>query len=82
LQSIIDINREIKQRKWKSRVVNEVHDSLISEVAEDELDEYISVSRDVMTHRLREKWKWIAMDLKTETEYSPDSWHDKKAYNK
>lgn len=82
LQSIIDINREIKQRKWKSRVVNEVHDSLISEVAEDELDEYISVSRDVMTHRLREKWKWIAMDLKTETETSEISWHDKKAYSK
>jgi len=82
LQSIIDINREIKQRKWKSRVVNEVHDSLISEVAEDELDDYIAVSRDVMTNRLREKWKWIAMDLKTETETSEISWHDKKAYSK
>lgn len=82
LQSIIDVNREIKQREWKSRVIMEVHDSMLSEVAEDELDEYITVCQEIMTTRLREKWKWIIMDLKVETEVGVESWHDKKAYSK
>lgn len=80
LQSIIDINREIKRRNWKSRIVMEIHDSILSEVADDELDDYIALATEIMTTRLREKWKWIILDLKVEVETSDTSWYDKKGY--
>lgn len=80
LQSIIDIQREISSKKMRSRIFLEIHDSILALVPAEELHEYVSMSNDIMTTKLRQKWPWICLDLKTEVEVSNVSWADKQEY--
>lgn len=80
LQSIVDITDEIKKRKMKSELFLEIHDSVLAHVPANELHDYVAMSTDIMTTKLREKWPWLIIDLKTEVECSPVSWHDKVCY--
>lgn len=80
LQSIIDIQKEIEQRRMGSRVIMEIHDSILAEVPEHEVEEYVEMATEVMTHRLRAKWPWICLDLKVEVEIGRESWFDKISY--
>jgi len=80
LQAVIDVQAEAKRRGMRSRPILEIHDSMVSEVALDELDDYIAMSTRIMTTSLQAKWKWIIMDLKVEVEVGRDSWYDKTAY--
>lgn len=80
LQSIVDIGKEIKRRKMDSRMFLEIHDSLLAEVPACELHDYVAMATNIMTTKLRQKWPWIILDLKTEVECSPISWWDKVAY--
>ena len=80
LQAIIDIQAEIAKRKMRARTFLEIHDSLLALVPAEELHEYVAMSNEIMTTKLREKWPWICLRLKTEVELSNVSWADKKSY--
>lgn len=80
LQSIIDIQKHITRTGMRSKLVCEVHDSLIAEVPLDELDDFLEVSKYHMTTALSERWPWLNVDLKTEVEIGEESWHAKKAH--
>jgi hypothetical protein len=80
LQAIIDIQAEITKRKMRSRTFLEIHDSLLALVPAEELHDYVAMSNEIMTTKLREKWPWICLRLKTEVEVSNISWADKKPY--
>ena len=81
LQSIIDIQSEIARRKMKATPFLEIHDSLLSLVPAGEVHDYVAMSNEIMTSKLRAKWPWICLDLKTEVELSPISWADKESYD-
>jgi DNA polymerase-1 len=82
LKSIIELTKRILQRKMRSRLFCQIHDSLIAEVPREELDDYIEMANEVMTKWIRTQWPWIIVDLKTEVEVGEDSWASKKAYHK
>lgn len=81
LQSIIDIQSEIDRRGMQALLVMEIHDSLIAEVPENEVADYVALASKIMQTGLRARWPWIIMDLPVEVETSPVSWHDKTAYH-
>ena len=80
LWSMIQINQEIKQRKMKAKIVGQIHDSIIADVPEYEVDEYLILAEEIMCHRLLEEWSWIIVPLEIEAEVTPigGSWFDKK----
>lgn len=80
LQSIIDIQKEIEERRMQSRLFLEIHDSLLALVPASELHDFVAMANYRMTTGLRRKWGWVLLDLKTEVELSPISWSDKKPY--
>ncbi len=80
LDAIIQINKEIKKRGMKSRVVLEIHDSAVSEVAEDELEEFIQMSKEIMIDYMKNKYDWMLFPLRVEVEHSEISWHDKRSF--
>jgi DNA polymerase-1 len=80
LQAIILIQQELIKRKMKSRLFLEIHDSILAEVYEPELEEYIALTTDIMTNKMRQMYDWLCLDLVVEHEYSPISWADKKPY--
>lgn len=82
LQSIIDIDEHIEKHRMKSRLFLQIHDSLLAIVPDEELDDFVEMSRHLMTTALRAKWPWIILNLKTEVEHSDVSWFDKQLYVK
>ena len=58
----------------------QVHDSLVADVPEHELDAFLEIAQRVTAVELRRAWTWITVPLAVEVEVSPPgtSWADKK----
>lgn len=80
LKSFTRITEELKIRKMKSKLVGQIHDSIIGDVPEVEFKEYCSVVRRVMTTDLMNDWKWINVPIDVEIEATDVdcSWNEKK----
>lgn len=64
----------------RSRVVGQIHDSLIGDVAENELRDYLATVEDVTRNQLPKHWPWLAVEPETEYELClpGKSWYDKQ----
>ena len=62
----------------KTKIVGQIHDSLLADVPEDELDDWLALAKEVMTEEIRREWRWIIVPLTIEAEVGRRSWHDKK----
>ena len=82
LWSLIELNKEIKSRNLKSKIVCQIHDSIVLDIVSSEVQEIVKVTREIMTERIRNEWKWITVPLDVEIELAPiDSpWLDKEEY--
>jgi DNA polymerase-1 len=80
LWSLIQTQRELRRRKMKSRIIGQIHDSLIGEVHHTEVGAYSEIVHRVMTQDVREHWDWIIVPLDIEMEAAPrgGSWYKKK----
>ena len=77
LWSLIRINEELKQRKMKSKIICQVHDSILADIFKPELDDYLEIARRIMTVDVRKHWPWIVTPLDIEVEASEKSWFHK-----
>lgn len=82
LWSIIRIDKELRRRKMKSKLVLNIHDSLIASVPRKELQDYIYLARSIMIDELTKAWPFICTPLEVEPEVTPfeSSWHEKEKY--
>lgn len=83
LWSLIRLIRdEMPKRRMKSLIVGQIHDSIVADVVESELDEFLSLCRRVTTKKVRAYAPWLAVPMATEVEVSPpgESWAAKKKY--
>jgi DNA polymerase-1 len=80
LWSLIRMQRWLRRTKMKSVIVGQIHDSLVADVHEDELNDYLVKAKQVMTVDLPKAWPWIITTLEIEAEVSPPggSWFDKQ----
>jgi DNA polymerase-1 len=80
LWSLTVLERELRERGMKTRIVGQIHDSIIAEVHKDELDDYLELANEIMCKRLPETWRFIDTQLEIEAEVVPlgETWHDKK----
>lgn len=69
--------KELVKRKMKAMVVAEVHDSLLGDVPEEEVQEYIGICKRIMTEEVRKVWDWIICPLDIEVEVGEESWASK-----
>ena len=70
----------LKKKRMRSRVVGQIHDSLIGDVHESEKDEYLAKVKELVTVKLPEYWTWINVPLSVEAELTEvgGNWHQKK----
>lgn len=80
LWSLIEIQKELDRQRMKTLLVGQIHDSILGDSPPEELDDFLSLSEEVMTKRLLKEWKWINVPLKVEAEVSgvDESWFNKK----
>ena len=80
LWSLIRIVQEIKKRKMKTKIVGQIHDSIVADVHKDEFEDYLILAKRVMTQTIKKHWKWIITDLEIDAEATPlnMSWFHKE----
>lgn len=63
-----------------SRIIGQIHDSLVMDVCPEELNTVVSMLHRIMTSDIRKVWDWIIVPLDIEIEASPmnESWYKKK----
>lgn len=71
LWSLIEMQKEIEARGLATRIVGQIHDSLVMDVATGELDIVMRLARSIMTKRVARHWDWINVPLEVEAELSP-----------
>ena len=78
LWTLIQVVARIKG--WKSRVVGEIHDSLLIDAHPSEVDELVPLVTQIATVELPREWPWIVVPLRVEASISEidGSWADMK----
>lgn len=64
----------------KTRIVGQIHDSIVADVAESELNEYLHKANQISTVSIRRAWPWIITPLEIEAEATEvdQAWFYKK----
>lgn len=80
LWSLIRLDKLIREEGLKSRIIGQVHDSIIFDVYPPELNYILSISKRVTEVELLKHWKWIIVPLRIEAELCEvdQSWDKKK----
>lgn len=71
LWSMIELNKRMKQRKMKSRILGQIHDELIFNVKPEEKDDLITMAHMVMCYSLKKEWDFITTHLNIDVEAAP-----------
>lgn len=81
LWSLIQINRLIRKEKAQTRIVGQIHDSIIFDAVPGELHTgLLPIINRIMCEDIREQWPWIIVPLDIEVEMSEvnGNWYQKK----
>ena len=71
LWSLIELMKEIKKQKMKTLIIGQIYDAIVSDVPEEETDDYINITQEIMVGRLMKEWDWIIVPLDIDTEAAP-----------
>lgn len=82
LQSLIWLNQWLRRKQMLSRIVGQIHDSIVGSVHKKELQAYINKVVQLMTVRLPKEWQWLNIPLTVEVDVAPvgKSWADKQEW--
>ena len=78
LWSLIRMGNWLKKNKMKTRVIGQIHDSIIFDAFAGELDAILSKAKEVMTEDVRKAWDWVIVPLEIEAEVARTNWYEKE----
>lgn len=84
LLAMILIQKELDERGMESVLIGQIHDSILGDVPDHEIQDYLDITEDVMTRRVAETWDWVTIPLEAEADVCPvgGNWHDKQTWKK
>lgn len=78
LWSLITLNRYLKKHNFGTKIIGQIHDSMILDVPPNELEDILHIANHIMTVQIRKAWPWIITPLVIEAEGSQENWFLKK----
>lgn len=80
LWSFIELDKEFEKRKYKTKLVAQIHDELIPDLCPPEEKEVLKLVKYIMTEKIREGHDWLIVPLEIDAEITEvdQSWYDKK----
>jgi len=80
LHSIILINEIAKEEKWKSKLIGQIHDSVIVDVVPEEEEYVLKTCMYIMNERMRELYDWITVPIQADAELTGTDrpWFEKR----
>lgn len=82
LKSIMLLQKRIRKLKMQSLLINQIHDSILGEVPDGEVQTFLTEAKRIMTEEVPAFWEWVCVPLRVEMECSPvgASWFDKEEW--
>ena len=82
LWCLIQLQKWLTKNKFKSKIVGQIHDSIVLDVVESELQDVLNRAYYLMSKKLLQHWEWIIVPMETETEITPidSSWNTKEQW--
>lgn len=79
LWSFIQTDKWLRENKMRSRLIGQVHDSMILDIHPDEREMVIAKIKDITCVELPQHWQWINVPLEVDTDIYPvdGSWAEK-----
>lgn len=77
---LIRLQRWLNKHRMRSKIVGEIHDSIIASVHKDELQDYLSKVRELVSVDLPKAWPWICVPMTIEAEVALENWHQKREW--
>jgi len=76
LTSVILLNDIAKKEKWRSKIIGQIHDSIIINLCPEEEDHIFKMCSYIMSRKIREMYPWITVPLPIEIKCSNvgESW--------
>lgn len=68
LETIIKMTQMVERRGMRAKLVGQIHDCIIADVPEEEVQDYLKLIKRVVAEHLPRKWPWITVPLKIEAE--------------
>jgi len=78
LWSLTQLQRWLQKNKLKSKIVGQIHDSIIMDAHRAELQDVVAKAVQISTQDIRQHWKWIVTPLEVEVEVGEENWWDKR----
>jgi len=80
LKSLTLLNNRIKEENLKTKIVGQVHDSILADVNPAEEEYIIKMCHDIMSVQVKNLYPWITVPIPIEIELAPkdSSWHFKE----
>lgn len=82
LWSCIRLNKIRKEENWKSKLIGQIHDSIVMDIHPNEKKYVLSTTQRVMTQDILKDHPWICIPLISEVSITDidGAWHTKKDY--
>lgn len=82
LWAFIETDKLCRAEKLRTRLVGQIHDSLVLDVHPDEVDYIVYSVKKIFSEKLREVWKWIIVPIEVEVDLAPvdGSWAEMKEF--
>jgi len=78
LWSLIQINKWLRKNKMRTKIIGQIHDSIIADVHKNEADDYIEKVREVTTTGLQRAWPWVVVPMSVDMERGDLNWYGMK----
>ena len=80
LWSLIQFNQWLKDNKMKSKIIGEIHDSMLIDLVPEEKKDIKRALKKIMCFDIRKTWEWIIVPLDVEFEISKKdgNWNEMK----
>lgn len=80
LWSLIELQNWLIKNKMRSMIVGQIHDSILLDCHEDEVEVVYEKAKEIMTRNLLQHWKWIIVPFDIEADLAHDNWNNKHTY--
>lgn len=78
LKSLTLLQKWLRKNKMRSKILGQIHDSIILDCPLDELETVIRKAKEIMTVTVPKLWDWIIVPLQVEADVSDTNWFEKK----
>lgn len=75
---LIELNDWLRKHRMKTLIIGTIHDSLLLDTPDDELEAVIHKVNKLIAVSLPKHWSWLIVPMTAEMEGSKENWHEKK----